>query len=194
MKYIDRMANMKKKVLIMLAIVIVTISVLSVILLVMLFKPESIIKFKTVTIFKFEKNVHQNTIVGVLVANTVKPKYFKKEAAFAVGFKKPLFCYFGIGPANNGIPVSVDMNENNMNKIYFSYLIQEKNNFKYDKSLTFVCKQKEEGYYIGYVIPFCIRDGKVYGEMFSSSELYDILTDISEKNNVFLSENGTKTQ
>jgi hypothetical protein len=141
--------------------------------------------------FYFAKNVHQDSIVGILIADSVKPKYFEKTAKLAVGFRKPLFCYFDFEPTYKGRLTPVDMSKKNMDKIYFFYLVQEKNNFMYDKSLTFVCEQKE-GFYVGYIIPICIRDGKVYGKMFNSSELYDTLTDLFNKHSHELEPNHNR--
>jgi hypothetical protein len=193
-KITDKDILMKKKMLITLITAVIVIMAIVTTIIFLVFVPEQIIKFKTVTIFKFEKNVHQDTIVGVLVADCAKPKYFNKSATLAIGFQKPLFCYFGSAPTHEGTPIPVDMSKSNMDKIYFFYLIQGKNNFTYDKSITFVCKQKTEGYYIGYVIPFCIHEGKVYGEMFSSAELYEILMDLSNKNGVSLIQDSAKTK
>ena len=182
---------MKKKMLIILITVAIVIVALIASILVLVFKPDRIIKFKTTTIFHHHKTVPENTIVGILISDGVKPKYFEKSAIFAVGFKKPLFCYFDFTPTYKGRPIPVDRSQSERDRIVFFYLFQEKNNFTYDKSLTFVCEQKE-GHYIGYIIPICIRDGKVYGKMFNSSELYDTLTDLFNKHSHELEPNHNR--
>jgi hypothetical protein len=182
---------MKKKMLITLITVAIVIVALIASILVLVFKPDRIIKFKTTTIFHFRETVPENTIVGILISDGVKPKYFEKAATFAVGFKKPLFCYFDFNPTYKGRPIPVDRSQSERDRIAFFYLFQEKNDFAYDKSLTFVREQKE-GHYIGYIIPICIRDGKVYGNMFNSSELYNTLMDVFKKNDVSVLQNSIK--
>jgi hypothetical protein len=194
MKSIDKDVIMKKKMLITLISAVIVIMAVIATILFLVFKSDRIIQYKITTVFHFREIVPENTIAGILIADCAKPKYFEKAAILAVGFQKPLFCYFGSAPTHEGTPIPVDMSKRERDRIIFSYLIQGENDSTYDKSITFVCKQKKEGYYIGYVIPICIQNGKVYGEMFNSSELYDILTNLFKKHDAPMFQNNIKTQ